>query len=326
MTYTVRREDFPQVKEDWLRLLPASVANTVFATPQWHKVWWSEFSQSKELSLLSVREDSFLVAVAPLKKEDDCISFISGKDVSDYLDFVIAKGKEGPAYEALFGYLEQERWRCMDLHSVPSNSLTLRQLPKLAEDRGYQVATEVEDVCPQISLPDTWDHYLGSLSKKDRHELRRKMRRLFAAGEVSYYSVTDFANLDKDMDDFFRLHRLSREEKALFMGPQMESFFRSMAACMMQQGYLRLYFLEVDRIRTASVMCFDYGDELLLYNSGYDPSFSQLSVGLLLKAFCIKDAIEQGKRSFDFLRGNEPYKYDLGGRDLQVYRCVIQRD
>ena len=94
---------------------------------------------------------------------------------------------------------------------------------------------------------------------------------------------------------------------------------------MAEIGLLRFGILELNTVPTAIVMCFDYHDCVYLYNSGYDPAYSWLSVGLLLKAFCIKEAIALGKRRFDFLRGAEPYKYDLGGKDLPVYMCLVQR-
>jgi CelD/BcsL family acetyltransferase involved in cellulose biosynthesis len=94
---------------------------------------------------------------------------------------------------------------------------------------------------------------------------------------------------------------------------------------MAAEGLGCLYMMEMDGRRVASVFCFDCGDELALYNSGYDPNYAHLSVGLLSKALCLGNAIERGKRRLDFLRGDEPYKYDLGGKDLEVYRCLIER-
>jgi len=78
-------------------------------------------------------------------------------------------------------------------------------------------------------------------------------------------------------------------------------------------------------VRAAAVLCFESEQELLLYNSGYDPAFAPLSVGFVSKALTLKRAIEEGKQRFDFLRGAEPYKYDLGAQDLKVYRLVIRR-
>ena len=90
-------------------------------------------------------------------------------------------------------------------------------------------------------------------------------------------------------------------------------------------GISRLYFLEVDGERAATSICFVHGGSQMVYNSGYDPGQRALSVGLINHAFCIKIAIENGIRYFDFLRGNEPYKYHLGAHDRSLYNLVVTR-
>jgi len=151
------------------------------------------------------------------------------------------------------------------------------------------------------------------------------MRRLLEREETHYYAIEKAEELPEGLEDFFRLHRQSRQDKAEFMTAEMAHFFRQIATAMAEMGHLKLYFLEIEGVRTSTVLCFDYGDEIALYNSGYDPAYASLSIGLLLKAFCLKEAIATGKKRFDFLRGSEPYKYDLGGQDLPIYRCLIRK-
>jgi len=81
--------------------------------------------------------------------------------------------------------------------------------------------------------------------------------------------------------------------------------------------------MEITGERVAGALCFNYGNSLSLYNSGYNPVYSALSVGLLLNALCLKEAIEDGVRYFDFMRGAEAYKYHLGARDVQLHHMVI---
>ena len=164
------------------------------------------------------------------------------------------------------------------------------------------------------------------LGRKQRHELRRKLRRLFSEGHVSCYPVSDAGGLGSDMNDFLTMFRNSHEGKADFLTPTNAEFFNGMAASLFRSGFLRLFFLEIGGVRVAAVLGFDYGDSFYLYNSGYDPEYSRLSVGLLLKALCIKESIARGKKHFDFLRGSEPYKYNMGGRDQPIYRCVLTRN
>ncbi|MBI2941470.1 MAG: GNAT family N-acetyltransferase [Chloroflexi bacterium] len=281
--------------------------------------------------LLGVWDGSDLVGIAPLDGAET-IGFAGGVEIADYLDIVAAPGYEAAVWAAVLDHLEaldwDTIWDTIELHNVPEWSPTRSILPSLAQARGLVVEQEVEDVAPWLKLPGDWDAYLGQLSKKDRHELRRKMRRLETSGDVHWYAVPSTvmgSALDHDVADFIRLHRLSREEKAVFMTPAMEQFFHQLAHRFLPSGMLKLYFLELDRVRVATTICFDYHDEILLYNSGYDPAYAHLAVGLLLKAYCIHDAIAARRSAFDFLQGNERYKYDLGGVDRAVYRITLRR-
>jgi len=159
------------------------------------------------------------------------------------------------------------------------------------------------------------------LTPKQRHELKRKLRRLDEEGEISYRTSTD-ANL-RDVDIFLRLFRDSRQDKAAFLTPEMESFFRSLANAMSEQKLLRLSILELNTSPVAVTMSFDYKNDMYLYNSGYDPQYAQLSVGVISKALCIKDSIERGRKRFDFLKGDEAYKYHLGGHESPIYKCSV---
>jgi CelD/BcsL family acetyltransferase involved in cellulose biosynthesis len=152
--------------------------------------------------------------------------------------------------------------------------------------------------------------------------LKRKMRRLNEEGELNYRTSTD-ANR-QDVDIFLELFRDSRQDKAAFLTQEIESFFRAAADTMAEQGLLRLNILELNSSPVSATMCFDYKNTVYLYNSGYDPTYAWLSVGLISKALCIKESIERSRRRFDFLKGGEAYKYHLGGRELPLYRCILE--
>ena len=127
----------------------------------------------------------------------------------------------------------------------------------------------------------------------------------------------------KVLDIFFKLMRVSREDKAAFLTPQMESFFRALAQTMAEAKMLRFGVLEISAKPVAVVICFDYNDKVYLYNSGYDPEYGYISVGLLSKLLSIKDSIERGKKVYDFLKGPEEYKHRLAGREIPIYSCRI---
>ncbi|MDE2969782.1 MAG: GNAT family N-acetyltransferase, partial [Chloroflexota bacterium] len=219
-----------------------------------------------------------------------------------------------------------QEWRCLYFPSLPQSSPTLRHLPLLAEQQGWSCDVEQEDVSPTLDLPADWEAYLAGLRKKDRHELRRKFRRLENAGGVEIRCYTEADEVEDRLDAFFALMRMGREDKHRFLTPEREAFFREMAVALAGVNVARLWFMEKDGALVSSCLCFDYCGRRLLYNSGFDPAFADLSVGLLLKATTIRDAIERGLDSFEFLRGDEHYKYHLGGVDQAVYRMTVVRD
>ena len=326
MAIRITMESFQQLWDQWEALLPQGTFNSIFQTPLWHQIWWQELGGDAELCLTAVRDDETLIGIAPLMRTGDTLSLLGNTDLWDYRDFIVARGEETNFYPALLDHLQGESWRELDLPSLPEHSPTLVHLPSLAEERGYTVEVSEEDVSPGIALPQSWDSYLMGLSKKDRHELRRKFRRLDREEGYAYYAVNGSSSLMGALDDFFAMMRGSRQDKAIFLTPQRERFFRRMAEEVARTNTLKLFFLELHGERVAGALCFDYGNTRFLYNSGYDLDYSGLSVGLLLKARCLQGAIEEGKEYFDFLRGNERYKYDLGAKDVKLLRLRLQRN
>jgi CelD/BcsL family acetyltransferase involved in cellulose biosynthesis len=149
------------------------------------------------------------------------------------------------------------------------------------------------------------------------------MRRLTEEGKIEYHFIDNGADLPAAVDTFFRMFVESRQDKAAFLTEQMKSFFRLLVDTMAGNGLLRLGVLELDKKPVAEIMCFDYNNCIYLYNSGYEPQYVSLSAGLLSKVFAIKDSIEKGKKKFDFLKGAEPYKGHLGGKEVPLYRYQV---
>ena len=317
---------FDQIRSQWQRLLERSSVNNLYITPAWQELWWGAFQDGRSLAGFYLTDDDGQVsAIASLSRAGDQFSLVGNSDTFDYNDFIVAAGLEESFYPALLDAISENGAIRLDLFSIGEDSPTLAMLPTLARERGYSVDVSEEDVAPRVQLPGTWDEYLSGLSKKDRHELRRKLRRLEAQENWRWYCVSEPDVVSERMDTFFDLMRRSDPAKAEFLTPEREVFFRHMVEAIASEGLLRLFFMEMDDLPVASSLCFDYNDARMLYNSGHDPEYRYYSVGLLLHSLCLRDALERGYRYFDFLRGNEPYKYRLGGRDHQLYRISLER-
>lgn len=336
MRVELRRDPglFADLAAEWTTLLRRSAVDTIFLTPQWQEVWWRHFAEGLSLRLLLAREDAgVLLGIAPLYAREEAgrtvLQFVGGVDVSDYLDFIVARGREEEVYRAFLDYLQEKAtdWDLLDLHCLPGHSPTGAGLlcQVCAECCSDGVTAEREEAAPYIPLPGEWEAYLETLDKKQRHEIRRKMRRAEAETEVRWERLEDRAGLDEAVSTFLGLHRASHPEKDAFMTPAMEGFFRDMAAVTWAAGWLNLYTLWLDGRPAAAMWCFDYGSDLLVYNSGYDPAYRpELSAGNVLLSYCIQDAIARGKRRFDFMRGSEGYKYRFGAVDGAVYHLVVR--
>lgn len=317
-------EGFDSLAAPWSKLLSECPRCAPFFTPQWLKLWWRHFGSGSPL-LLSVREGDSLAGVAPLKSTQGELSLLGSGDVCDYLDIIARPEHARAVCRAVVDFIQPMEWRKLSLFPLHAKSTTLEHLVPLLRDAGYRIETQQEDVSPKTELPPTWDAYMAGLDKKDRHELRRKMRRLEGQDGVGQQVITGGPSLHGDLEEFFAMFLESQVGKTLFLTPAMRDFFLDMAETAADMGWLRLFFLNIDGARTSVVMALDYGDTMYLYNSGYYQRYSHLAVGLLLKAYCIQYSIERGKRCFDFLRGGEPYKYDLGGHDMPVFRCSVSR-
>jgi CelD/BcsL family acetyltransferase involved in cellulose biosynthesis len=256
---------------------------------------------------------------------------VGGTELSDYLDVIVVADERGAAaYGALWDFLSTEyggTWDVLDLHNVPASSPTLEILPALGAASGsVEVESAVEGVCPVINLPSSWDSYLAQLSKKQRHEVRRKVGKASREAEVRWYYADDLASLDDEVKDFVSLHRKSDAGKEAFMDERTQGFFREIASVAFDRGWLRLASLMVNDAKVASMFCFEFDNALLVYNSGYDPDlYPSLSTGIVLLAYCIRDAIERELKVFDFLRGEEEYKYRLGGVRTEIHNLRLTR-
>ena len=225
MKESIELENFVGLQPKWQELLPTCPNNDIFVTPQWQMAWWQVFGKDYESLLLSVYDDRDLVGIAPLKRQGDRLSFIGSPDVCDYMDFIARRGQEDYVFSKLLDYLEKLAWRSLELDSLLPQSLALKFFVPLAKQKGYQVEITQTNVSPHLLLPQRWEDYLSLLKTKDRHELRRKLRRLEQAQSVNYFTITDKHLLPPAMETFFKLFQLSNTEKANFMTDQEEGIF-----------------------------------------------------------------------------------------------------
>jgi CelD/BcsL family acetyltransferase involved in cellulose biosynthesis len=291
--------------------------------PPWITAWLQHFGAGKEPHIYQVSAGDRLLCIAPLLVEDGTARFIGSPDVCDYLDFIAAPGMHGRFFAGLAAHLREQRIVSLDLGPLRPDSAAIACCTGDAAQLACSISRADEDISYELALPADWDAYVSGLAVQQRHEVRRKLRRLEEAGRFAYRSVDAPEAVDAAMDMFLHLFTISRPDKRAFMTAAMGAFFRSFARSMALWGLVRLGFLDIDNEPAAAVMCFDYRDTVYLYNSGFDPRFRHLNAGLLCKVLSIRDSIHRGKKVYDFLKGAEPYKQRLGGRPVPLQRCRV---
>jgi CelD/BcsL family acetyltransferase involved in cellulose biosynthesis len=310
----------------WRALHAASALRSPFLSWIWQREWARAFAARERLEIRRVTDEAgHLLGLLPLYQAEPGVQrLIGGVDVSDYLDVLAEAGRETEVWTALLASRPPAH-PAWELHAVPAASPTVTRLPALAVEHGGEVTVRLEERCPVLDLPATWDAYLARLSGKQRHELLRKMRRVEReVPQARAVGLGTRADVESRFDDFLALHRQSRVGKARFMDARMEAFFRRVGAMLAEADAFRLWLLDAPGGPLASFLCLEWDGTVGLYNSGFRPEAAALSPGLVLLAHVVRDAIERGKRRFDFLRGEERYKYDFGPTPEEVYAVTIR--
>ena len=327
---------FPtHLEEAWNLLVEQNPVHVPFLRYGYLYNWWltrggGEWPES-QLALVTAYEDGRLVGVAPLFHTPDhqgrpCLMLLGSIEVTDYLDLIADPTCLQPFVDALLPFLAQAdlpAWDALDLYNLFDYSPTLEAFRRSADSHGWLQAEQKVYHCPYIPIPGDWETYLASIDKKQRHEIRRKIRRLESSGlPHRWYLVSDGSKLEAETDAFTALMEQD-EDKARFLTPDMRSFMRGVVHWAHAEGLLHLAFLEIDGKKAAAHLAFHYLNRLWVYNSGIDRSFNELSPGWVLLGLQLQWCNETGIEAFDFMRGDEDYKYRFGAVDRYLLRLTM---
>ncbi len=331
-------EEFEEIAGEWNDLLSYSASHVPFLRHEYLSTWWRTLGGGEwkhgDLYIITARdENSQLSGVAPLfftenRDGETALMLLGSIEISDYLD-VIARPDDLPAFlQAVLEHLAGEQapdWQALDWYNLMQDSPTLPALRSAAERCGWAYSQENLQHCPYIPLPGDWETYLAAIDKKQRHEIRRKMRRLENSPDpIRWYFVTDESSLDAEIDALLAL-MAQDQEKERFLSDVMRSQMRAAVHAAFQAGWLQLSFLEVDGRKAAGYLNFDFGNHIWVYNSGLNFELGELSPGWVLLSYLIRWANENKRAAFDFMRGDEEYKYRFGATDRLVVRAKVTR-
>jgi CelD/BcsL family acetyltransferase involved in cellulose biosynthesis len=321
---------FTTLAGEWDAVAARGVTDTPFQTLAYQASWWRNLRpENGRLQTIAVRnENKELIAIAPLYLVNGVIHFNGCVEETDYLDIIAPPEYAEAGWTAVFEAIMQPdfpEWHTAKLCNIPEASPSITILHQIAKKQGIDSVEEVYEVCPIIPLPDTFEEYLANLDSKQRREIKRKLRRAHGA-EAKLVIVGADDDLETAVNEFLDLLQKSTYEKREWLHDGRRAIFHETAQAAMQAGTLQLMFIEIGRRKAATLFNFDYKNRIFVYNSGLDPeAFGQLSLGVVLTAKAIEWAIEHGRSEFDFLRGNETYKYRFGAKDTNILRITLKK-
>ncbi|HEY0069764.1 MAG TPA: GNAT family N-acetyltransferase [Chloroflexia bacterium] len=315
---------FAALRREWGELLDESRAG-IFNSWEWLYPWYRRLGQERELHILAAREQGGrLVGLMPLCLEHRRamgrklrrLTFLGETEVcGDYMDVVSLPELHGAVVEAFAAHLRQSQseWDVLDLADIDSQSPTLEMLRQSFAAPEYVAEVRPGSMCPSMSFEpgETFEGFLKGSSRRENY--RRRKKQLEKQPGFSVECIEDPAQLARPFSEFLRLHSLRWSGDGGsdgISGHEVEAFHRDAAALLAERGKLRLFVLLVGGKAVASLYALRHGDTFSYYQAGRDPEWQSMSVGLVMLVETFKRAIEEGASTYDFLRGEEPYKAD----------------
>ncbi|HMS54548.1 MAG TPA: GNAT family N-acetyltransferase [Fimbriimonadaceae bacterium] len=281
-----------RLRDEWRDLVCRDPLATPFQTPEWLLSWANIYRPSRP-RILTLREGRDLVGLYPLMQKGSPWASLRpiGLGPSDYLQPIL----QGPEYSSILweGLRSQSTSHLLDLHQIRENH-------PLANEKGIAQAN-----CLVLDLPGSFDDYLKRLGKSLRYDVRR-----FDKVGVTLDFATE-ETLPQDLDTFFALHETRWKQRMLpgaFVGSKVKHFHLEWGQKAISRGMLWLAILRQGGQAVGAIYVMRHGQTAYFYQAGFDPSFKAISPGSLLVSQLIRRSIEDGLTSFDFLRGDEPYK------------------
>jgi CelD/BcsL family acetyltransferase involved in cellulose biosynthesis len=309
--------ELEQLRQDWTEL--AERCGNVFSTWDWASIWWRHFGEGRPLLLTTFRDSAGrVVAILPTYLSSSSpvrtVRFV-GHGPADQLGPV--HDGDIPLAAALLRHaLRDGMW--------PWDVFMAERLP--AEEQWSSLLggrTLERESSPVMQAGSSWDEYLASRSSNFRDQVRRRERKLAREHDLNY-RLTNEDSLDGDFETLVRLHeaRWGAGGSAAFGGP-LKDFHRDFATRALEQGWLRLWTLEVDGHAVAAWYGFRFAGVESYYQSGRDPAWDRNSVGFVLLTHTMREAFNDGMGEYRLLRGGEYYKDRFATHDEGVETIAL---
>ena len=317
-TYRVIKDanQLDALKRDWERLTPESPGANVFLTYEWLTTWWKHFGNENELFLAVAERDDEVVCIAPLFSSRSRLlkklQFL-GRPGSDYSDFIYASDSP-PELGPLLDYIWSV-WRgdMILLEGISEDSPTFRQLAEATGRKARPTCLQASYPAPYLPILRPWEEYRKTLRKKLVQDTERQIRRLEQLGTLVFDRCLDEVSARQILDEMLAHKRArfrSTGAKDIFEDGRLPTFYREVAGVFLGKGWLDLSYMRLDDAMLALHFGFVFGGRFFYYMPSFREEYAVYSPSRLLLVRQLQGAFDDGLAEFDFLGGDDPYKYD----------------
>ena len=313
---------------EWQRLLATNETASAFSNRAVHEAWWIGYgAETTDISLAVYDAAGVLFAYLPLMLRPDGVRYLGATYHIDYATVLLdlTSAEITSAVDALVAHLYADP-AALDLRRLRrADRAHALLMSALAANTTRTATTAVEEPAPAIDLANitTFDAHLERIDKKDRHEIRRKVRR----GEGAGVTITAKQHAVDDLAEFIKLHRARWGHHGLFTddekGARDEAFMRELFVRAPEGLVTIAVARNLEFGAFAAGLFLRDATGLRYWNAGGELAARSLSPGILLFVHGLQMAISEGKQTFDFLRGNESYKYEVGAADVDVLMVTV---
>lgn len=334
LTVTVidSNEQWHQLAPQWNELLDTSVSGSIFLTWEWLTSWAACcLSENRTLFIITFHENENLVGVAPFYLEHKKlgpfrlreIRFLGAPEAgSDYLDVFCRRGREREVAEALYDFLMGEgkqSWDIMHLQDIPAGALFLLHFLKKIQAEGKYAEIAYSSYCPVANLRGAEDGFPVNISLRRKKRFKQELAILSREANVEHAVIK--GEKPDSFEEFFRLY----EGKGGLPGKNLRSILQGFSNRCNGDSPIQIDMLSVNGQAVAALLHLQYKDTIAIYLMAVDKEFNpKISLGNLLVGKCIKNSIDEGYDAYDFLKGEENYKFHwaTGGRcTMQLILC-----
>lgn len=326
-------EAFAELQESWDNLLAGAPNASLFLTWEWMFTWWEIYHPQNpgwKLHILVFRDGDSLIGILPLFVSSESIGFVKYKRVgflgdevesTDYLDIITSDAYRVYFTENLYSILAEEFSTADLIHFKGILADSIIDQGFYHQNNGSSLRQEFR-ICPYITLPSSFDDYLSRLSSNFRYNIRRRTKKFLKQPGARLSIISEPERMAETIEMVFDLHWKRAQQKQLdtkFLKEKRCAFHQKCAERLAKKNYVKIFVGEIEGQPVASLYCYEFDNTLFYFQSGFDPDWDKISPGLVIMAYAIQYAIENNLRCFDFMRGNEEYKFNWTNDFYHLY-------